>query len=303
MSTPWIKLLSFTLLTLTTLSCLGCRSTANQDNKIHILTSIIADIVNRVGGDFVEVTSLIPIGTDPHDFSPQPKDAAAITDADIIFINGAGLEDNLMPLIESAEGLDKVIEVSQGIKILFSTAKDGKTQYQDPHTWMDPRNILIWLNNITEALVEIDPSHVDEYQANTADFVLQIEDLDFWIRSQVEIIPENKRMIVSDHTVLGYFNAAYGFIQLGTITGSSSTEASPSAQDIAILEELIKQYDVAAIFISEMSSFTLADQISLDTGIQVVQIYHGSLGLEGGPAATYLEFMRYNVTAIVEALR
>jgi len=299
------KLYSFTFTIIIIISCLGCGRTPNQDNKIHLLTttSIIADIVKQVGGDLTEVTSLIPIGTDPHDFSPQPKDAAAIVDADIIFINGAGLEDNLMTLIESADGIGKLIEVSQGVDMHFSETEDGKAQFPDPHTWMDPRNILIWLNNITEALVEIDPSHGDAYKANSADYALQIEDLDFWIRSQVEIIPTDRRLIVSDHNVLGYFNAAYGFTQLGTITGSSSTEASPSAQDIASLEELIKQNNISAIFISEMSSLTLADQIALDTGLQVVKINHGSLSTEGGPAPTYLDFMRYNVAAIVEALR
>ena len=294
-------------LVITVLVCIlsGCGSVTSEDEKILILTStsIIADIVKQVGGEFVTVSSLIPIGADPHDFSPQPKEAAAISEADIIFLNGAGLEENLLPVIENSGGTDKVVEVSRGIDILVTEDRVKGTSFPDPHTWMDPNNILIWLENITVTLAGIDPGHSEEYHAKSTEYSQEITELDMWVRNQIEIIPAAERLIVSDHNVLGYFNSAYGFTQIGTITGSSSTEASPSAQDIARLEDLIKQHDIPAIFISETSSTTLVDQIAVDTGIQVVHIFHGSLTTEEGPAPIYLKFIRYNVTAIVEALK
>ena len=299
------RFINFLVITVVVCFSAGCGIVTSEDDKLLILTStsIIADIVKQIGGEFVTVSSLIPIGADPHDFSPQPKEAAAISEVDIIFLNGAGLDDNLLPVIENAGGTDKVVEVSRGIDILVTEDRVLGTSFPDPHTWMDPNNILIWLENITASLAGIDPGHSDKYHENSLKYSQDITELDIWVRHQIEIIPADERLIVSDHNVFGYFNSTYGFTQVGTITGSSSTEASPSAQDIAKLEDLIKQHDIPAIFISETSSTTLVDQIAFDTGIKVVQIYHGSLTTKEGPVPSYLKFIRYNVTAIVEALK
>lgn len=299
------KVLYFILVVILILLSPGCGNTSQYDGKISVLTttSILGDIVAHVGGDLVSVTTIIPIGSDPHEFTPRPKEATSISTADIIFIIGAGLEDKLLPLFESADGSGKIFEVSRGVDFLFTREEGPSKEIQDPHVWMNPGNILIWIKNIADALVELDPLHEAAYQENAVIYSKQIETLDEWVHSQVEVIPDDRRVIVSDHDVLGYFNAAYGFHQLGTITGSFSTDASPSAQEIANLEELIIQNDARAIFISENSSLTLANQIAFDTGIEVVQIYHASLTKEEGPASTYLDFIRYNVTAIVDALR
>ena len=116
-------------------------------------------------------------------------------------------------------------------------------------------------------------------------------------------IPQQNRLFISDHAVLGYFAARYGFTQVGTITGSFSSEAAPSARELAALEDKIRKSGVRAVFVSEAVNQSLANQVAADTGIKAVWIYHASLTAPGGPAASYLDFMRYNVTAIVEALR
>jgi ABC-type Zn uptake system ZnuABC Zn-binding protein ZnuA len=301
------------ILLLTTIFLLtGCGTTtpAQNDGKLPVVatTSIVADVLQQVGGDYIQIKTLLPLGTDPHAFEPRPQDAAALADAQLVFANGAGLEEFLQPLLESAGATGKQVEVSAGIELLpFGDLEHPVDEHDahggDPHTWMDPNNVLTWVDNITAALTSADPAHAADYQANADAYAASLRDLDTWIRSEVETIPVENRKLVTDHAVLGYFAKEYGFTQVGTITSSFSTNASPSAQELAQLEDDIRSYGVKAVFIGQTANPALADQVVQDTGIQVVTIYHASLTDASGPAATYLEFMRYNVSAIVEALK
>jgi ABC-type Zn uptake system ZnuABC Zn-binding protein ZnuA len=295
------------LLTLTffllTLSACGNGAPTATSGKIKVLatTSIVGDVVRQVGGDSIDLAILMPVGTDPHDFQPRPQDAADLVDAQIIFSNGAGLEGFLQPLLSSSGTTGKLVEVSTGITLL---AMEGRNQpLVDPHTWMDPNNVILWTKNIAAALSEKDPSNSAVYNANAETYSALLSDLDVWIHSEVTQIPKVNRLLVSDHAVLGYFADRYGFSQEGTITGSFSTEAAPSARELAALEDKIRQTGVRAIFISEAVNQSLADQVAADTGIKAVWIYHATLTAAGGSAASYLEFMRYDVKAIVEALK
>jgi len=283
-------------------SCSG-GTPAATGGKLRVLatTSIVGDVVSQVGGDFIALTILMPVGTDPHEFQPRPHDAAALTDTQIIFSNGAGLEGFLQPLLESTGATGKLVEVSAGITLLPLPGSNQSTG--DPHTWMDPNNVIIWTQNIAAALSAADPAHTSGYQANAEAYAASLHDLDIWIRTEVAQIPPQNRLLVADHAVLGYFAAQYGFTQEGTITGSFSSEAAPSARELAALEDKIRSSGVRAVFVSEAVNQTLADQIATDTGVKSVWIYHATLTASGGPAASYLEFMRYNVKAIVEALK
>ena len=283
-------------------SCSG-GTPAATGGKLRVLatTSIVGDVVSQVGGDFIALTILMPVGTDPHEFQPRPHDAAALTDTQIIFSNGAGLEGFLQPLLESTGATGKLVEVSAGITLLPLPGSNQSTG--DPHTWMDPNNVIIWTQNIAAALSAADPAHTSGYQANAEAYAASLHDLDIWIRTEVAQIPPQNRLLVADHAVLGYFAAQYGFTQEGTITGSFSSEAAPSARELAALEDKIRSSGVRAVFVSEAVNQTLADQIATDTGVKSVWIYHATLTASGGPAASYLEFMRYNVKAILEALK
>lgn len=283
----------------------ACREPApvEVDGKPQIIatTSIVADVVKQVGGEYVTVTMLLPLGADPHTFEPRPQDAAAIADADLVFANGAGLEEFLQPLIESAGAGDKVVEVSQGIELI--TSSSAEHEGGDPHTWMDPNNVIIWTENIARVLAQADPAHASVYQANALDYAGSLRELDGWIRSSLVQIPPEKRLLVTDHSVFGYFSRAYGFTQVGTITGSFSTNAAPSAKELAALEDGIRNFGVKAVFVGENANQLLAGQVAADTGVRVVPLYHASLTGSDGPAPDYLSFMRYNVNAIVEALK
>ena len=283
-------------------SCTGGGSpTTGGKLKVLATTSIVGNVVSQVGGDSIILSILMPVGTDPHDFQPRPQDATALSNAHLIFSNGAGLEGFLQPLLESTGSTVKLVEVSKGITLLALPGSDQPSG--DPHTWMDPNNVIIWTQNIAAALSAADPAHSVDYQANAEVYIALLRDLDTWIRSEVAQISPQNRLLVADHAVLGYFAAQYGFTQEGTITGSFSSEASPSAREVAKLEDKIHRLGVRAMFVSEGVNQSLADQIAADTGIKSVWIYHATLTTSSGPAASYLEFMRYNVNAIVAALK
>lgn len=302
-----IWIFQFAILLLLAISLDACSSPATEEagsKKLNVLatTSIVADVVSNVGGTAINVDYFLPLGTDPHNYDPTPQDIAKISDADIVFANGAGLEEFLEPLLESAEAQEKTVYVSQGIDLIETTTKQGESR-GDPHTWTDPNNVILWVNNIEQKLIETDPANNETYKDNAQSYIKQLEDLDQWIRSQVDQIPEDERLLVTDHLLFAYFADEYGFIQVGAIVPGYSTMAQPSAQDLANLEDAVKKYGVKAIFVGNTVNPELAQRIAEDTNTKLVFVYTGSLSEPGGEADTYIHYMQYLTNAIVENLR
>lgn len=277
-----------------------------QTNKLDIVstTSIVGDVVKNVGGDFIELTVLLPLGSDPHSFEPSPQDIAKVAQSDVIFANGAGLEEFLEDLIKSAGANDKLVHLSEGIELLQNTT-EGKPENVngDPHVWTDPNNVIVWTHNIAHTLGELDPSNAESYNANAQGYEDKLQELDTWIREQVADIPEGNREIVTDHHYLTYFIDAYGLTQTGAIISGYSTLSEPTAQEFAKLEDAIHALGVRAVFIGNTVNPTLAQRLTEDTGIQLVTLNTGSLSEHGGSADNYLDYMRNNVNAIVAALK
>lgn len=273
--------------------------------RVVATTSIVGDVVSQVGGEFIDLALLLPLGSDPHSFDPAPQDMGMISNAALIFANGAGLEVFLDPLLQNAGASGRVVRVSDGITLLEGSDEhgDGGHSGGDPHVWTDPNNVLVWTEVIAAALSELDPEHAGAYQENASRYQASLEDLDGWIRTQVSQIPEADRLLVTDHTVFTYFAARYGFEQVGAIVPGYSSMAEPSAQELARLEDAIKALAVKAIFVGDTVNPALSERVAADTGSSLVFIYTGSLSGPDGEAASYLDYMRYNVTAIVEALR
>ena len=273
--------------------------------KVVATTSLVGDVVSQVGGDKIQLEVLLPLGTDPHSFSPTPRDASIIADAAIVFANGVGLEEFLKPLMDNIGGASKVMEVSQGIvyRSLVEQGSRSNLPTDDPHTWMDPNNVIIWVDNIVSALSNEDPTNKAYYVENGQNYQAKLKDLDTWIRSEVSIIPEQNRKLVTDHLIFGYFVDRYGFMQVGAIIPGFSSLAEPSAQDIAQIEDAIHSMGVKAIFINVGVNVNLAQRIANDTGMQVVLLYMESLSDKGAGADNYLEFMHYDVNKIVNALK
>jgi manganese/iron transport system substrate-binding protein len=173
----------------------------------------------------------------------------------------------------------------------------------DPHFWLDPNQVIAYAENIRDGLSEIDPAGKETYTKNAADYIEQLRELDTWIRGQVEQIPAERRVLVTDHDTLGYFADQYGFSVTGAIIPSFSTGASPSAQELAGLIDQINDTGAPAIFLDVAANPRLAEQIAAETGVAVVADLHThSVTAADGPAATYIEMMRHNTLRIVEAL-
>ncbi len=283
---------------------------AGHKLRVVATTNILADVVAQVAGDRIALTVLMPPGTDPHAFEPTPQDSAAVFDAHVVFANGAGLEEFLKPLLESAAATEKVVAVSQGIELRAFSAEAGQAHEGedeqsagDPHTWTDPHNVVVWTQNIAQALSTLDPGGAAIYQANAEAYEAALQDLDRWIEEQVAQLTPQQRRLVTDHATFGYFTERYGFEMVGAITPGYSTLSEPSAQALAELQDAIQDLGVKAVFVGNTISPRLAQRIAEDTGVRIVFLYTGSLSEAGGPASNYIDFMRYNVSQIVQALQ
>ena len=349
-------------------------------------TNIIADVVAKVGGDRIDIFSLIPIGADPHSFEPTPRDLVLLNEAHVIFVTGLGLEEQVEPIIDSLDSEGVMVSVNTGV----DTSKLGDEIHEDddehsdeihedddehsdevhedddehsdeihedddehsdeiheddehsdeihedgdehsdeiheeehegdhedmegdedhhhhegadPHTWFSIHAVEQWVENIEHVLRALDPANAAVYTANAQAYLVELEALAEEVEALLAALPAEKRKLVTDHDSFGYFAAAYDFDVVGTIIPSFSTLASPSAGELAKLQDQIEEEGVQAIFVGTTITPDIAQQLAADTGIQVVILYTGSLSDEGGPAASYVDFMRYNVTAIVNALK
>lgn len=282
-------------------------SPAQSSTNVVATTSIIADVAEQVSGGLLQIDTLLPVGTDPHSFDPSPQDIVKLTEAGLILANGAGLEAFLQPLIESADAGDRVVTLTDGTDFIETGAGAGTDNHDhgtvDPHTWTDPNNVLVWVDHIEQAFSDLDPVHAAEYAANAEAYRTQLRDLDAWVREQVTQIPEDQRIIVTDHTSFAYFARRYGFQQAGTLIPGYSTLAEPSAGDLASLEDKIQSLDVRAVFVGNTVNPALGERVAEDTGVQLVFIYTGSLSQPGGEADSYIKYVKYNVSAIVQALQ
>jgi len=288
-------------LTLTLAALTACSAPASPSTNgllaVVATTSLIGDVARQIGADRVSVNVLLPIGADPHAFEPRPQDVAALTDADLVLVNGLGLEATLQPLLGNAR---TIVTVSDGITALPFAEEDGGL---DPHVWQDPNNVIVWARNIRDAFAQADPAHADEYASNADAYIAELTALDAWIKEQVAQIPEANRKLVTDHEDFGYFTARYGFEQVGAVVPSVSTGSAPSAQELAALEDAIRSSGVKAVFVGSTVSPDLSRRVAEDTGVRLVFLFTDSLSPSGGDAESYLAFMRHNVNAIVEALR
>lgn len=285
---------------------------SSQPLKVVATTTIVGDVVHNIGGDAIDLTVMLPAGADPHGFEPAPVDIAAVNKADAVFINGLQLESFLTTMVENAGGAAKIVAVSDGITPLEGTEEHAtETDHEDeeahssndPHTWTDPNNVMVWVDNIQRALSELDPDNAATFAANAAAYKAELQGLDSWIRAEVASVPEASRKLVTDHTVFGYFADRYGFQQAGAVVPGYSTLSEPSAQEVASLEDTLRALGVKAIFAGNTVNSSLSQRIADDTDIQVIPVYTGSLSDPGGPAATYLDYMRYNVDAFVGGLK
>jgi len=266
--------------------------------KVVATISIIADIVKNVGKDRVEVTSIVPVGGDPHIYEPTPSDPLALEKADIVFYAGLGLEKWLNKLVENVKGKVPIVKLSEGINFRI----DERTGEPDPHVWMDPSYVILWTKRISEALSTIDPVHSEDYKRNEENYIKELKDLDDWIKKEVSLLPLEKRKLITTHDAFRYFGDRYGFKVVGTVWGIT-TDEEPSAQLVAKLIEIIKREGVSAVFVESTVNPQILKSIVNQTGVKLGEkLYSDSLGVKGSSADTYIGMMKSNVKSIVSAL-
>lgn len=294
---------------------MACGATHKTSGGLQVVatTSIVGDVVAAIGGEAIRLTVLLPRGTDPHSFEPSPRDLVTLSDADVVFKNGAGLEDFLEPLLGAANVELSVIDLSAGIETRILEQGEIRNHRHashnamekatvDPHVWLNPLNVVKWTQNIEAALTSADSANTDHYASRADSLRTLLESVDVWIQEQLNVIPRKRRLLVSDHAALGYFADRYDFTQVGAIYPGFSTLSEPSARELSRLEDTMQALSVSAIFVGTTVNPRLAQQLADDIGIGVVRLYIGSLSTVDGPAPSYLSLLQYNVRAIARAL-
>ena len=272
-----------------------------QDRPRAVATfSILGDFAINVGGERVELATLVGPNGDVHVFAPTPGDVKTIAAADIVFVNGLGLEGWIDRLIVASATRAPVVVASRGITPRSGTRAQDRGA-SDPHAWQSVANAKLYVGNIRDGLIAIDAAEKKIFEANANTYLAKLDALDGEIRAAIEAIPSARRKVITAHSAFGYFGDAYG-IEFIAPEGLS-TEAEPSARDIAKLIEQIRRENVPALFLENVADSRLLQRIGAETGVRIGgRLYSDALSPPDGPAASYIEMMRSNLRELTRAL-
>ncbi|MEY3367375.1 MAG: hypothetical protein RI973_530 [Bacteroidota bacterium] len=285
------------LLTLVFFTCCMAGAQASPQLKVVATASIFADMAANICGSHCQVRSVVPIGSDPHSYDPTPADADLLAGADLILRNGLTFESWLDDLLRNAAGKARIVTVTSGIVPIHSDTKNSS----DPHAWMDARNGLVYIDNIKNALVALDPDNSRDYAFNHGVYRQQIEDTDAYIREKIASIPPSQRVLITSHDAFQYYGRQYG-LRLEAILGIS-TEMEARTSDLARLEKIIRESKVPAVFIETTVNPRLLEQIARDNGVAIGgALFSDSIGEQDSPAPDYLSMLRHNTDVIVQGL-
>lgn len=279
-------------------------SVSYAEKTVVVSTTQIYDFTYNVAGDDIKVISILAPGQDPHTYQPVPKDIEFVRSADLVIENGLHLEgknwmknlaeDAGKPLITATDGIKPLVMDSEGTKV------------NDPHAWFTPANAAVYTNNITRALIQIDPENKDNYIARAKIYLAQLKALDGWIRSEVSIIPPENRILISNHDAFQYFAKAYGFTNTAPIGWSTGSEVgggvTPKRREMVV--NSIKDMKVKSIFFETTINPKLIREIAKDAGVGIGgELYSDSMGDIDTPGETYIGMMRENIIKIVRGLK
>ncbi len=266
-----------------------------QQGKLPVVASftILADLVSQVGGDRVAVTSLVGFNRDAHTFSPSPADAKKLAEAKVIVLNGLHFEHWADRLIKTANYKGARVIASEGVK--------GRMlgREQDPHAWQNPANVVLYVQNIRDGLSKADPDGASYYAARASAYIDQLNALNNEMKAQFAAIPKEKRRMITSHDAFGYFSEAFGIEVIAPQGVNTEAEATP--KQVASVIKQIKKEGIKAVFIENMSSRRLIDQIASETGANVGgTLYADALG---GEITTYLQMAKHNASTIAKAMQ
>ena len=266
-----------------------------DDLKIVASFSILGDMVEEVVGDMAEVTTIVGPDADAHVYQPSVADARAVAEADIIFVNGLGFETWSDTLIAESGTKAPVHIATKGVT---PVEVDGEI---DPHAWNSLLNGVTYVQNIAVVLSEAMPDNADEIAANADAYIAELKALDAETRNKLASLPADKRTVVTAHDAFGYLADSYGMTFLAPI--GIDTEAEPSAKDMATLIDQLKAQGAGALFVENITSPALVQQISDETGIKIGgRLFSDALSERGGPATSYLAMFKHNLGSLLTAL-
>jgi len=305
-------------------------ASASEPVKVVASFSILGDLVAEVGGDHVVVTTLVGPNGDAHTFEPSPSDAKSLGAASVLVENGLGFEGWLKRLVDVSGFKGETVIASTGVKPrewegeaeeghghdhdaqeakghedgheeAHADAHDHGAHAVDPHAWQDPKNGILYVNNIVAGLSKADPENAADYKANGAKLVAELEAIDARLHKAFDALPEAKRRIVTSHDAFGYFGAAYNISFIAP--EGLSTESEVSAAEVASIIRQIRDENVGSIFVENISDPRLLEQISRESGAKIGgELFSDALSPPDGPAPTYVKMFENNEKQLLSAM-
>jgi zinc/manganese transport system substrate-binding protein len=261
--------------------------------------SILGDMVQRVGGNRVAVTTIVGPDADTHVYEPRPSDAAAVAGADVFLINGLGFEGWMDRFVQSTGYKGPLVIASEGVATHLM--HDNGKEMTDPHAWQSLTNGVLYVANIARGLCAVDAAGCTTYEANATAYAAELRSLDVTVHAQLEAVSAERRKVITTHDAFGYFGEAYGVNFLAP--EGISTDSEPGAADVAKLINQIKAEGVRALFVENNSDPRLLQQIADETGVELGgKLYADALSAPDGPAPTYLDMFKYNVSLLIPAM-
>ncbi len=284
---------------------LSARVAEGQTEKIPVVATftILADLVRQVGGSRVEVSALVGPNGDVHAYDPSPADSRRIAGAKLIVENGLHLEGWISRLAKASATKAQIVIAGKGVTLRTDKSNKEFAEHggTDPHAWQNVANAKIYVANIRDGLVAADPAGKADYEANAQAYLARLDALDAEVRAAIAKIPAERRRIVTTHDAFGYFGQAYG-LTLAAPEGLS-TEAQVSAKDVARIIQQVRKDKFPAVFLENVSDPRLMDQIARETGAKIGgTLYSDSLSAPDGPAGTYIDMVRHNISELTKAL-
>ena len=273
-----------------------------QDRMNVVATfSILGDLVKNVGGDRVEVSTLVGPNGDVHVYLPTPGDARKLAAAKVVFVNGLGLEGWVTRLISASSTKASIVIASEGIKPRKMKDEHDTGDVPDAHAWQSVANAKIYVANIRDGLIALDPAGKASYDANATAYLGKLDELEKQVAAAIAEIPADRRKIITTHDAFGYFSDAYGMTFIAP--EGVSTDAEPSAKDLAKIITQIKMQKIPAVFMENITDPRLMEEIARETGATIGgTLYSDALSDPSGPAGTYIDMMRHNVSEFTKAL-
>jgi zinc/manganese transport system substrate-binding protein len=281
----------------------GSPACAQDQTKVVASFSILGDLARNVGGDRIELATLVGPNADAHVYSPTPADVKKLADAKLVIVNGLGFEGWIGRLTAAAGGKPVTVVASHGVTPRTLPSEQGHGHANaagDPHAWQSVANAKLYVANIRDGLSKTDPAGQATYQANAKAYLEKLDALDRELREAVARIPADRRRLIAMHDAFGYFSDAYG---IAFIPAAISTESAPSAGGVAKIISQAKKQKIPAVFLENIADPRLMQRIARETGAKIGgTLYSDALSEAGGPAPTYIELMRHNMRELSKTL-